>query len=722
MLARRTAGSKSVCLALAVLIAVSVLAVAMTSAAVARSSSVAGALAQAVATHAADCQPYAKTTCLLPFPNNLFTERDRSTPTGLRVRLAANAMPVNTKGQRIAVGELNRNDGFSPGSSVIVHVAGLDNARAFERTGAATLSDMSRFSGRRQPIVIVDELTGRRQPIWSELDANASTPRDTNLLIHPGKNFTEGRTYVVALRNLRNSRGKLIAAPSWFARLREGRRLLSGERSQRGRYARIFEALHGAGIARSNLYEAWDFTVASRKSLTSRMLVIRNNAFTQLGDRNLADGKVQGRAPGFTVSSVSHLSTQVKAIKGSFQVPCYLVTCGPSATAGFHYSSSRPDALPTQVAGNVATAQFECIVPASAGNPSPARISLYGHGLLGSRDEVQAGNVQDMATEHNMVFCATDWWGLASGDIPFDAAALADLNDFPAVVDRLQQGVLNMLYLGRLMLNPRGFASNAAFRTGAPKLPIDPVGPKALPIQQSRPTIDTEHLYYDGNSQGGIMGGMTTALAPDFRRAVLGVTGIDYANVLVQRSTDFAPFGRLLFASYTDRSMSPVILDLMQQLWDRGDPDGYAQQMTSQPLPDTPSHTVLMQVAYGDHQVSMYSAAIEARTIGAVAHEPALDLNTDRSRDRNLFFGIPAIRRHPFGGSAIVIWDSGPGRVQPPPLQNLAPVNSASNHDPHEDVRSTKAARLQKSDFLQRNGRVVDVCGGKPCHTDVYAR
>jgi hypothetical protein len=210
-------------------------------------------------------------------------------------------------------------------------------------------------------------------------------------------------------------------------------------------------------------------------------------------------------------------------------------------------------------------------------------------------------------------------------------------------------------------------------------------------------------------------------VAPDFRHAVLGVTGIDYANLLVQRSTDFTPFGQILFASYTDKSMSPVILDVLQQLWDRGDPDGYAQQMTSKPLPDTPSHTVLMQVAYGDHQVSMYSAATEARTIGASAHETALDLNTDRSRDRNLFFGISAIKRYPFGGSAIVIWDSGPGRVQPPPLTNQPPVdNQTTNQDPHSDVRNTKAARTQKSDFLAPNGKVVDVCGGRPCHTDVY--
>jgi hypothetical protein len=74
----------------------------------------------------------------------------------------------------------------------------------------------------------------------------------------------------------------------------------------------------------------------------------------------------------------------------------------------------------------------------------------------------------------------------------------------------------------------------------------------------------------------------------------------------------------------------------------------------------------------------------------------------------------------PFHGSAIEIWDSGPGRVQPPPLENLPPVNSAANKDPHEDVRNTVAARLQKSEFLQAQGAVFDVCNGQPCHTDAY--
>jgi hypothetical protein len=146
--------------------------------------------------------------------------------------------------------------------------------------------------------------------------------------------------------------------------------------------------------------------------------------------------------------------------------------------------------------------------------------------------------------------------------------------------------------------------------------------------------------------------------------------------------------------------------------------------MTTHPLPDTQSHTVLMQVAYGDFQVSMYSGATEARTIGASVYEPALD--PDRSRDKNLFYGLPSIKSFPFNGSAIEIWDSGAGRVQDPPLTDTAPVASATgatnniNIDPHEDVRDSPEARVQKSDFLVPNGAVTDVCGGSPCHTSIY--
>ena len=59
------------------------------------------------------------------------------------------------------------------------------------------------------------------------------------------------------------------------------------------------------------------------------------------------------------------------------------------------------------------------------------------------------------------------------------------------------------------------------------------------------------------------------------------------------------------------------------------------------------------------------------------AYEPALD--PDRSRDSGLFWGIPTIGRFPYHGSAVEIWDSGPGRVQAPPVGDVPPTAGATN-------------------------------------------
>ena len=115
-----------------------------------------------------------------------------------------------------------------------------------------------------------------------------------------------------------------------------------------------------------------------------------------------------------------------------------------------------------------------------------------------------------MANEHNFVFCATDWSGMSTQDLPNIAAILGDLSHFPSLADRVQQGFVNFIYLGRLMIHPHGFRATPAFQVS-----------RARP----RPVIDTGRLFYDGNSQGGILGGSLTALAPDFNRAVLGVPG-----------------------------------------------------------------------------------------------------------------------------------------------------------------------------------------------------
>jgi hypothetical protein len=146
----------------------------------------------------------------------------------------------------------------------------------------------------------------------------------------------------------------------------------------------------------------------------------------------------------------------------------------------------------------------------------------------------------------------------------------------------------------------------------------------------------------------------------------------------------------------------------MQMLWDRAEADGYAAHMTTRPLPNTPPHTILMTPAFGDHQVANVAAEVEARTIGAAIHWPALAAG--RSPDVSPFWGITRITGYPYAGSAFVIWDS--HKTPAAPLGNVPP---SAGDDPHEYPRAQAADQALKSAFLQPNGAVVDTCAGKPC-------
>ena len=98
-----------------------------------------------------------------------------------------------------------------------------------------------------------------------------------------------------------------------------------------------------------------------------------------------------------------------------------------------------------------------------------------------------------------------------------------------------------------------------------------------------------------------------------------------------------------------------------------------------------------MQIAYGDFQVPQYAAAVKARTAGVGAYKPPLDL-PEREQDENFLYKIPAIEKFPFKGSALVVWDSGPGFNMPPPLTNTAPEVPANGEDPHFEPRRRRVS------------------------------
>ena len=622
---------------------------------------------------------------MLPWPSDVYTKRDERTDTGLRLNLKRADMPRNKNGTPIDPRDMNRADGFSPGTTILVRIPRLNTQAAFRRSKLPPLTNLRRGLAKRSPVMVFNARTGKRHPIWAELDLNATRPKDRLLIIRPARNFEEGERYVVVLRNLRDASGRRIRGGSFRSR----------------RLSRLFDDLRDARVKLRQVYRAWDFTIASERSLSGRMLHIRDQAFRALGDRNLKDLTVAGSSPAFAIDSVTDYTPAeddriARRVEGTLTVPCYLTNgCAP----GSRFSLNRRG-LPRRM-GTV-TAKFYCNIPRSALDPAAppkARPGLYGHGLLGRATEIDASNVKSMSNEHNFVFCATPWAGFAAEDVPHIVTVLSDFSRFNTVADRMQQGFLNMLFLGRAMIHPQGLSANPAFQ------------------KNGQSVLDTTRLFFDGNSQGGIMGGALTAVAPDFERAVLGVPGMNYSTLL-NRSVDYDTYAAIIYPNYPRVIDRQLWLAQIQLLWDRGEANGYAHHMTGDPLRNTPRHTVLMHVAFGDHQVSDTAAEVEARTIGARAYRPALDAGRSPWPRFQL---IPSIRSFPYGGSAIVMWDTGPTRTVgtetqgtgAPPAGN---VPNRSGDDPHENPRATPSARVQKSEFLKVGGRVVDVCGGAPCH------
>jgi hypothetical protein len=277
-----------------------------------------------------------------------------------------------------------------------------------------------------------------------------------------------------------------------------------------------------------------------------------------------------------------------------------------------------------------------------------------------------------------------------------------ELSRFPTLTDRSQQGILNFMFLGRLMLHPQGFSSHPEFAG----------------------RIDRRELFYAGGSLGGILGGALTAVAPDFERSALIVPGMNF-NLLITRSTQFRPFAEVIYPTYPDRIDQAVISSLTQLLWDRGEANAYAWHMTRDPYPNTPKHKVLLHMAFGDHQVANVATETEARVLRARLRTPALD--PGRSLDREPFFGIKPIRRFPRKGNSLVVYDIGPLRppgceaagppdclgTPPAPLVNIAPDLGL---DPHARTAFEPHAVAQFNQFLRTNGSFIDTCGTAPCY------
>ena len=351
---------------------------------------------------------------------------------------------------------------------------------------------------------------------------------------------------------------------------------------------------------------------------------------------------------------------------------------------------------------------FDCLVPkrALAEGAGKARPSLYGHGLFGGYGEIHQDQIKAMEDEHDFILCATAWAGMATEDVPNVATILADLSNFPTLADRVQQGMLNFLYLGRLMIHPDGLGANPAFQTA-----------------DGKSLLDTRRLYYDGNSQGGIIGGALTAVAPDFNRATLGVLGMNYSTLLT-RSTDFGTGDQHAVADARRPDQRPRVrlpalpgLPAAQRAPAdlRADADAVGSRRArrlraahdERPVPEHAAATTCCCRPATATTRCRTTPRRSRRGRSARACSSATCCGRGRAWERHPWWGLkPVDPAHTSGVSVFTVWDGG---SRPSPLGNVAQDNTYDD-DPHEWVRRTPAARAMKSAFLSLDSRIVDTC------------
>ena len=202
------------------------------------------------------------------------------------------------------------------------------------------------------------------------------------------------------MRNLKDAGGNTLNAPEGFRYYRDelptnDDAIKAAERALR---EHLPLAAQGEDQARQPLPRL-GLHGRQRREHRQRLLHMRDDAFAQLGDTNLADGVVQGTAPAFSVDTGRGQQTRGPrdraAGHGTFTVPCYLTT---NCSRRRRWTWTR-----TAIRSSTATytANFDCIIPHAAVDDrrTPgtavavrARPARQGHrGRLERRSEPRAG-------------------------------------------------------------------------------------------------------------------------------------------------------------------------------------------------------------------------------------------------------------------------------------------------------------------------------------------
>jgi hypothetical protein len=605
-----------------------------------------------------ECDNLDESHCMLPFPSDYYR-------VGGKVDIPVAAMPKHREGKPIDPAGF-KPDGWSTVTQIYFAMDGVTLTGTALGSGAIDKSIEP-----TSKTLIIDAQTGALHPHWVEFDYLSQDSGWPTVALRVAKPLEYGRRYVVAIRGLVDANGTEMPPTRGFKALRDGGTPpVVGIEDRRGKFeSDVFAVTNRAGVDRSSLQLAWDFTTTREEPVTKPLLTARAKLMALIGDMG----------PEYTIFKVD---TDVDgpngniAIKvwGNAKIPNFLEPKDRDGIKKLHLGS---DGLPEPV-GTV-DVEFAIQIPRVAlTSPTRSAVMQYGHGFLGRKAEADGGWLRGWANRHNFLVLQTDMEGMNEEAgitwfqvLPGDAGLTPHLSGWPF------QGIMNHIALQRMM-------------KGRFLADTDPRYTKA-----GQPYYDPARLFYHGNSQGGTIGNIVISMSTDITRALLGTPGVAFA-FLVSRATQWETLGPIIEGGYPEKRDMQVLLGLVQSAFDRFEPAAFIRRATQDPPPGLPLHQVLIHVAKEDKQVHNDVSAMNARVAGAKLLQPSL----------RPMWGVSSVAS-PTMESAVVEFDFGLP-------ENPNPNRPVSNpDDPHDWVRKDPVAQDQGFHFFD-TGTIQDFCGG-PC-------
>ena len=498
-----------------------------------------------------ECNPLGGARCVAPWPSAVYEVDDPSTLTGQRIEVPKGALPTNIDGIAIEPDPMNALDGFSSAAPMITAFPNGSNPSNLVHYSnyAASTTDAS-------PTVLIDMETGELVTHFAEVDVRAEdTPGSQALYIRPAALLKGSARYVVAIKKtLKAKDGGELPVPEGFQALIDGEKTTHPLLEKiRPRYVDIFAALEAKGIHKEDLVVAWDFTTRSRESVRADLLNARDAALPLMG--------TDGSSLTYTSTESPQSDPLVSArYDGQFDAPLFL-----SGTTAAPNTTMLRDAAGKPQPNGLYRVPFTAIVPACAlTSPTPVPIMIYGHGLLGNATQVAGSGPKNAAVQACVVAIGTDMRGMSDIDVPNVALALNDANHGGLIFDVLVQGMINHVALVQIARGP--MAQTLFAKQGGGSL------------------VDPNRVYYYGISQGGIMGTTVCAIDPVINRCVLQVDAMNY-SLLLERSRDWPTYRTTLNGAYPDAFDDVIVINLMQQQWDRTEADGRGRRPRRRRVP-----------------------------------------------------------------------------------------------------------------------------------------